>query len=244
MPLITKPQGQFVVLMNNDNNTIHSLLQHRCHSIVLAKENNEISTLIKTTRFDLILLDSTVNGSELLALIKSVDCINNKTPVIALIDPTEDIHKNTIIAMGFNDYLINPITEEQLNAVIDLWLIPASALDYILIILGKTTNNRRLTLTIFNKLFEEIPLQISGIKDALENKQYTLAKEIAHKLNGSASFCELTDLQKPAYALENCLLNENHGAINWHFLMLQHCALNLIGHQKAILAILSNNPDQ
>jgi DNA-binding response OmpR family regulator len=243
MPLKTKPQGQFVVLMHNDNDVIHSLLKHRCQHLVLAKENNEILSLIKTTQFDLILLNST-NGSELLTLIKSVDCINNKTPVIALIDPTEDIRKKTIIAMGFNDYLINPITEEQLNAVIDLWLIPASALDYIQIILGKTNNNRRLALTIFNKLFEEIPLQISGIEDALENKQYALAKEITHKLNGSASFCELTDIQKLANALENCLLNKNYEAINRHFLMLQHCTLNLTSNQKAILANLSNNLDQ
>jgi len=244
MPLKTKPQGQFVVLIHNDNNAIRSLLKHRRQAIVLEKENNEILTLIKTTQFDLILLDSPINSSELLTLIKSVDCINNTTPVIALIDPTEDIQKKTIFAMGFNDYVINPITEEQLNAVIDLWLIPASALDYIQIILGKTINNRRLALTIFNKLFEEIPLQISGIKDALENKQYALAKEITHKLNGSASFCELTDIQKPANALESCLLNKNYEAINWHFLMLQQCTLNLTSHQNAILANLSNNPDQ
>ena len=244
MPLKTKPQEQFVVLMHSGNNAIHSLLERRCQETVLAKEKSEIITHIKTTQFDLILLDSPVNGSELLTLIKSFDCINKKTPVIALIDPTEDIQKKTIFAMGFNDYVINPITEKQLNSVIDLWLIPASALDYIQIILGKTINNRSLALTIFNKLFEEIPLQISGIKDALKNKRYALAREITHKLNGSVSFCGLTDIQKPANALENCLLNENYGAINRHFLMLQHRILNLTNHQKAILENLSNNPDQ
>jgi HPt (histidine-containing phosphotransfer) domain-containing protein len=244
MSLKTNSQGQFVVLMHNGNGAILSLLKRRCQNIVLPKEKNEIPTLIKTTQFDLILLDSAVNDPELLTLIKCADCINNKTPVIALIDPTGDTQKKTIIAMGFNDYLINPVTEEQLNAVIDLWLIPASAFDYIQIILGKTNNNQQLTATIFNKLFEELPLQISSIKEALENKQYTLAKEITHKLNGSASFCELTGIQKPANALENCLLNKNYEAINWHFLMLQHCVSNFTNNQEAILANFSNSLDQ
>ena len=244
MPLKTKPQGQFVVLMHNGDSAIYSLLKRRSQDIVLAKENNEISAFIKTIQFDLILLDSAVNGPELLTLIKSADCINNKTPVIALLNPTGDIQKKTIIAMGFNDYLVNPVTEEQLNAVIDLWLIPASAFDYIQIILGKTNNNRQLTLTILNKLFKELPLQIGSIKEALENKQYALAKEITHKLNGSASFCELTGIQKPANALENCLLNKNYEAINWHFLMLQHCVSNFTNKQEAILANFSNSLDQ
>lgn len=229
---------------NNNNNIIRSLLKHHCQDIVLAKDENEILTLIKATQFDLILLNFTANASDLLTLIKSTDSVNNKTPVIAQIDPTEDIQEKTIIAMGFNDYLVNPITEKQVNAIVDLWLIPASALDYTQIILGKTNNNRHLTLTIFNKLFEELPLQISDIKDALENKQYALAKDITHKLNGSASFCELTSIQKPANALENCLLKKNHDVINWHFLMLQHCVLNLTNHQNAILTNLSNNLDQ
>ncbi|MBL6986294.1 MAG: Hpt domain-containing protein [Methylobacter sp.] len=102
--------------------------------------------------------------------------------------------------------------------------------------LNTTKNNKRLTLTLFEKLFEELPLQIISIKDALENKQYDLAKEITHKLNGSASFCGLMDIQQSANTVENCLLNNNYAIINQHFMMLQQHTLNFTRHQELILA--------
>ena len=140
--------------------------------------------------------------------------------------------------MEFDDSLMSPITAEQLNKLIDHWQTKASTLIYIQIIQLKTKNNHRLTLTLFEKLFEELPLQIIAIKDALENKQYDLAQAITHKLNGSVSFCGLTDIQQPANALENCLLKNDYAAIDQHFLMLHQHTLIFTRHQESILANL------
>ncbi|TAK61612.1 MAG: Hpt domain-containing protein [Methylobacter sp.] len=101
--------------------------------------------------------------------------------------------------------------------------------------LNKTKNNQQLTLTIFEKLFEELPQQIIHIKDALENKQYDRAKEITHQLNGSASFCGLTNIQQPANTLESCLLKNNYAAIDQHFQVLQQCTLDFIRYQESII---------
>ncbi len=173
---------------------------------------------------------------ELITRIKDPVCINNKTPVIAIINPAEDAQKMEQCPMEFDDWLIGPVPEERLNEIIDLWQTKALALIYIQIIQRKTKNNQRLTLTIFKKLFEELPLQIIGIKDALENKQYNLAQEITHKLNGSASFCGLTDIQQPASALESCLLNNNYASTQQLFITLQQNTLNFTRHQESILA--------
>jgi HPt (histidine-containing phosphotransfer) domain-containing protein len=116
--------------------------------------------------------------------------------------------------------------------------------DYIKILLDKTYGNRSLTLTIFRKLFEELPEQISAIKNALDDRQYVLARLITHKLHGSVGFCGLIDLQKPACALESSLLNHDYEAANHHFLILQQGILNFIRHQTAILADLANNSEQ
>ncbi|MDO9047159.1 MAG: hypothetical protein Q7U66_05390, partial [Methylobacter sp.] len=112
--------------------------------------------------------------SELIARIKDPLGINSKTPVIAIINPTKDTQSDQQCPTEFDDYLTGPITEQRLNEVIDLWQIKALALDYIQIILSKTKNNRRLTLTLFEKLFEELPSQVIDIKGALKNKQYGL----------------------------------------------------------------------
>ncbi|MCF7965444.1 MAG: Hpt domain-containing protein [Methylobacter tundripaludum] len=107
--------------------------------------------------------------------------------------------------------------------------------------LGKTKNNPHLALTIFEKLFEELPLQLIQIKDALENSQYDLAREVTHKLNGSVSFCGLLEIRQPANDLEIRLLNNNYADTHQHFLTLQQCILNFTRHQKAILSILGQS---
>jgi HPt (histidine-containing phosphotransfer) domain-containing protein len=180
--------------------------------------------------------------SKFIASIRDTLCINNKTPVIAIINPVDEPQIQNLFLMGFDDWLISPITEERLNEVMDLWQIKALVSNYIQIILRKTKNNQDLALTIFEKLFDEFTLQINYIKDALENRQYNLARETVHKLNGSASFCGLMEIQQPANALESCLLNNNYEDIDQHFLMLQRCILNFTRHQKAILAALQMMP--
>jgi HPt (histidine-containing phosphotransfer) domain-containing protein len=118
------------------------------------------------------------------------------------------------------------------------------AADYIQAMLDKTYNNRPLSLTIFKKLFEELPEQIGAINKALDSREYTLARQITHKLHGSASFCGLTDMQEAAHALESCLLNQDFEATDRHFLTLHQCVLSFISHQAAILADLDDNSEQ
>lgn len=246
MPLKTKLPGQFIVLMTGDIN--HLSLKRDRQNITVASEHNDILTLIATTQFDLILLDLTVDysaasapnrlhprQSELIARIKHPLGINNKTPVIAITDPAEESQREKQYPMEFDGWLIKPITAERLNEIIDIWQTKALALGYIHIILNKTKNNRPLALTIFEKLFKELPLQIVHIKDALENGQYDLAREITHKLNGSVSFCGLMDIQQPANDLESCLLNNNYASTHQHFLTLQQRTLNFTVHQKTIM---------
>ncbi|MDP1770850.1 MAG: Hpt domain-containing protein [Methylobacter sp.] len=255
MPLKTKQPGQFVVLMTGVIDINRSSLEHRRQNIIVAHNHTDILKFIATTKFDLILLDLTVIcslasvpdrlrhsrhpwQSKLIARIKDPAGINNKTPIIAISHPTEDAQRKAQYPMEFDDSLTSPITAEQLNTVIDLWQTKALALNYIQIIQLKTKNNHQLTLTLFEKLFEELPLQIIDIKDALENKQYDLAQAITHKLNGSVSFCGLTDIQQPANALESCLLKNDYAAIDQQFLMLQQHTLNFTCHQESILTNL------
>lgn len=255
MPLKTKQHGQFTVLMAGDIDINHSSLKHQRQNIIAANTLNDILMLIETSQFDLILLDLTINcpaasipdrlqhshrpwQSELITRIKDPLGINNQTPVIAIINPAEAHQGEDQYPMRFDGCLTKPVTAEQLNEIIDLWQTKTSALDYIQIILNRTKNNQRLTLTLFEKLFEELPRQINSIKEALGSKQYDLAQEITHKLNGSVSFCGLIDIQQPANVLENCLLNNNYADANRHFLILQQCTLSFMRHQESILANL------
>lgn len=247
MSLVTGQQKPFLVLIADSSMNCSLLelqLDQHCLNVILAKEQNETSILLNTILFDLVLLDF-----KFINLVKTAACINSQTPAIAIIDSARNNQnqKKNIIATGFDDYLIRPVTIIKLKEIIGLWQIKnksTPAFDYIQAILSATQNNRHLALTIFKQLFEELPLQITAIKDALAHQQYPLAEKITHKLHGSASFCSLTSIQKSASSLENCLIKKNYSAINPHFQILQQSILNLINQQKTILALLNKDLNQ
>jgi HPt (histidine-containing phosphotransfer) domain-containing protein len=250
MPLKTKQHGKFSVLMTSD------ITMSRRQNFVVATHYDDILMNIESAQFDLILLDFTADRwnaqipgqlrhfhhpwqSELITRIKAPSGINNQTPVVAIIHPEDEFTNDQQYPMAFYDCLAGPLTEQRVNEIIDLWQAKALAFDYVQTILSKTKNNRRLTLTLFEKLFEELPSQIVGIENALKNRHYDLAKEITHKLHGSANFCGLTAIQQSANALESCLLNNNFTNAYQHFLMLHQCTLSFIRPQSFILATLS-----
>jgi HPt (histidine-containing phosphotransfer) domain-containing protein len=111
---------------------------------------------------------------------------------------------------------------------------------YIQLMLDKTKNNKELALTIFIKLFEELPKQLTTIHNALKNQHLAEAKDITHMLHGSASFCGLLAIQNPAKDLEISLINVDIEAAKNHFIELQRHVADLTNHQAAILAILNN----
>lgn len=113
--------------------------------------------------------------------------------------------------------------------------------NYVQLMLDKTKNNQQLALTIFIKLFNELPAQLAAISNAIKNHQISQAKDITHMLHGSASFCGLLAIQHSAKDLEISLINVNNEAANQCFLELQQHVALLTNQQKAILAILHNH---
>jgi CheY-like chemotaxis protein len=235
-------KSRFVVLLADnrvDAELLESQLNKQHHSVVLGRNTYEVLTLAKTVAFNLIILGFNKNILDIIEIIKRRDNINHKTPVIALLDKEEGGAQKTLIDAGFDNCLKGDALEKQIIEVIEYWRAKnISALNYIQLIQNKTKHNQKLTLTIFNKLFEELPLQVNAIKEALESQRYTFAEETVHKLHGSVSFCDLEDIRKPAYALENCLINKKYDAVNEHLRLLQECALNFTALQQAILANL------
>ncbi|MFA5985067.1 MAG: Hpt domain-containing protein [Methylococcaceae bacterium] len=106
--------------------------------------------------------------------------------------------------------------------------------DYVGILLDKTKDNHQLTRTIVHKLFAELPNQIADIDNALAKEEYSVAKEITHKLHGTVSFCGFVNFQTLAYGLENSLVHNNTNEIKQNFTTLAHSVMSFIA-QKEIL---------
>jgi HPt (histidine-containing phosphotransfer) domain-containing protein len=111
--------------------------------------------------------------------------------------------------------------------------------DYLLMILAKTRNDKQLAFTIFAQLFAELPEQLEGIQNALNRRQYDLAREITHKLHGSLSFCGLENIRRRAHNLERSLDDSELGAISRYWFQLQQGIFDFTDQQQALLEALS-----
>ncbi|MGR9045208.1 MAG: response regulator [Gammaproteobacteria bacterium] len=247
----TETPSTFSVFIADDNNINRLLLSNqlegRCQKTTIAKDGTEALQFLTSERFDLIFLDLQMpghTGLDLIKKIKQAQCINRNTPVIAITAHAQLSQRKKIIAEGFDECLIKPILTEQLDEIIDLWRPLSnqqhSALKqkYSQQILNKTCQNHELASTIAKKLFEELPQQLRLIEIALKNRHAELALEITHKLHGSVSFCGLTDIQKPAYALEQNLLNNDYDEANRTFYKLRDASQEFIESERTTLVEL------
>lgn len=73
-------------------------------------------------------------------------------------------------------------------------------------LLSSTRNNKSLAANLIRKLLEELPVQYQGIVGAFAAGNLQEAKDITHKINGSASFCRLVRMRAAADNLESALI--------------------------------------
>jgi len=165
--------------------------------------------------------------------------MNFQTPVIALIKPELSGLKTQLIAAGFDDYLVKPIDQVHLSELFDLWQLHpqnAEATAYTACVLKKAFGDQELALIIFKKLFAELPEQVTAIQTAMAAKQYRVAEDITHDINGSLGVCGLHDLQKFAQELEKSLQANDISNSQACFLLMDEQIKRFCNLQTAILA--------
>ncbi|MEY4195837.1 MAG: hybrid histidine protein kinase RetS [Pseudomonadota bacterium] len=77
---------------------------------------------------------------------------------------------------------------------------------YVAALLAATRNNKTLAVRLLTKLLSELPVQLQGIRDALQTGETRKARDIVHQLNGAAGLCGLGSLQQAANQLETVLI--------------------------------------
>ena len=210
---------RFLVADDNEINRILLCAQLEKHNAAVdeARDGLEALALMRKTRFDLIFLDLQMPGLDGLNVMRrfledTASPINKTTPLIAITAHAQPQHRQLVIASGFTDCLIKPILEQHLIEAI----FPAldrkpteqsktTRPDYAQRLLEKAQGNRSLALTVAKKLLAELPGQLRYIHTSIEAGNYPIAKDMVHKINGSASFCGLDTLRQSAANLENAL---------------------------------------
>ncbi|MEQ1484653.1 Hpt domain-containing protein [Methyloglobulus sp.] len=241
MVIPSEEYGKFVTLLAYEDSAALQIQQLRntdSNTLVLTSTPDDTSTAITSKQFNLIIVDMELNGFVLVSLAKTERCINRCTPIIALLDNADAMQNKKLIAAGFDDCLTKPLTADTLDEVIKLWRgedVLTTPLDFIQALLAKCHNNNSLVLTLYQKLFEELPLQTSQIGEAIQKKQYKTAFELTHKLNGSAKICCLRHIEDSANSLETCLMLNNYVQADGYFLILKQRVADFFKHRQLIL---------
>ena len=234
--------GQFITLLVHANSSTLPIAQLQAingNSLVLTGSQHESATAIADKAFNLIIVDMSLDGLSLVTLAKSPNCINCNTPIIALLNNVVDSdHKKQLIAAGFDDCLIKPLTDSKLNELFRLWRENVGLdklFESIQTLSNQLRENKAVILTLYKKLFEELPQQINQTGFALNLRDYQVALEVTHSINSSAKICYLRYIEKSAMALENCLTQKRYDLAEDYFLMLQRSTEVLLKHRQTIL---------
>ena len=222
------------VLIADDNEinreVLFLLLKQQQATIDSAIDGKEALALSLQKKYELILLDINMpfkKGDQVLAEIRSnTNNLNNKTPIAAITAHITSDTESASHKVNFDGYLVKPISKETLfelinkllhldqffesNKNIENNLAPKifnknKALD-------RMNSDPLFLISMLNKFFSELEVQLDDIKSALEQRLFNKALDIVHKIHGAASYCGMERLTSAAKALENslALMNNNN----------------------------------
>lgn len=223
-------------LVNSANNSSGNII------CVLADHKQDIVTKINSTGFNLIIIDETINAGEVISAIRKPKSLNQQTPSIALTGQTESVHKKHLISLGFDDCLPKPLMNDNLKELIEFWHgheVQSGYLRSLQILLDNCRNNRKLAITIYEKLFDSLPQQIDMIEAALVNSDYRSALELTHKLNGAVKTCYLKPVEVVSDNLEKIFQQSQPELIDQQFLALKQSIGDFLQNRETIFEYLS-----
>lgn len=210
-------------------------------TLVWADTFEDTLAAISKRQFNLIIVDLTLKGLDIISSVKTPNSVNYQTPVVALIDIDEINQRKNIIKQGFDDCLVKPLSVHNLEETIAFWRGNNNWTAYqesIQTLLTNCKNNRTLATTLYKKLFEALPQQIDRIDSALQSGDYPSALDPAHTLNGCIKTCYVKPLEEIAQNLETSVIEKNYDLVDGYFLMLKQKIRAFIDYERQILEYL------
>ncbi len=173
-----------------------------------ASNGEEALRLAREHRYDLMLMDirmPVMTGEEATRRIRAGDGPNRETPVIALTANTLEGESERLAGFGINETLIKPVSEYRLLECIARWLGRDDLLDNLT---GRSPDDSRERLLdeLREHLVGELPDHRSELERAFAEGDLERLRDAAHRLAGSAAWCQFQVLHEAALALEQACI--------------------------------------
>ncbi|WP_234733563.1 PAS domain-containing hybrid sensor histidine kinase/response regulator [Tellurirhabdus bombi] len=193
----------------------------------LATDGRKAVELAKNQVYDAILMDiqmPIMDGYEATIAIRTVQNINQNTPIIALTASALNDHKKTALAVGMNEFLTKPFSPNQLWESLNR-LIPTEAGEEVKVepvveevtqaapAVGKAYNfadlfdgDKEYIGFMLESFLTDIVPEVPLIKSYVDAQNWESLKKIAHKLRPAFGMLGLTDLEKKFATMEKSAL--------------------------------------
>lgn len=196
---------------------INALLEDTSIQITTADNGLSAIEAFKQNNFDLIFMDirmPKMDGIEATSIIRSLEkeAERKSVPIIAITAHALVSERDALLAAGINDYLIKPISEQDLKNMIHKWKptkpkiakIPLKTIDWDL---GQTLagGKRELAEELLNALVKSLENDKHKITEYFESNDFDPLRDEVHRLHGACCYCGVPHLKKCAQTLESSL---------------------------------------
>lgn len=221
----------FLVADDNEIN-LHLLtlmLEKRGAIVDQAVDGQQAVDLSMNLPYDILMFDilmPNLSGTEALRQIRANTANpNSATPAVAITAlPTQELQEE-LLAVSIQHCVTKPISEDDLGQVLLTYFAftgnPTSSSDShshppneqddlkdfeLWRALQQMNGDKALIRTLLTKLSQELPDQLARIEQLIEKQNYEQARDMVHKVHGSAAYCATPRLKQSAKVLETALL--------------------------------------
>jgi two-component system sensor histidine kinase BarA len=261
-----KPLQDCKVLIVDDNEInlklIRLLLTEKGAQVAEARDGTQAIQQAKQDQFDLILMDihmPILKGTEATRHIRSQELFGEHTPIVALTADAVPATRKEVLDAGMDGYLLKPIDTAQLwNVIFPLLGKPMPLPDgtgnnrlqrkqsACIIrdrkqLLLATGGDRQLAQQMFNEFCEELPKDISTIRQLFAASNWDELWEIVHRLHGSTSMCGVPALNAVIKELEGRCKSRDSNETNQLVKLLESEADALLTYCQTSASVSQDN---
>ncbi len=120
----TAPGARVLLAEDNPINALlaRTLLQREGAKVDRAASGDEAVAALRAATYDLVLMDVRMPGMSGVEAARTVRAAGVTTPIVALTADAFEDDRHACLAAGMNDFLVKPLTETALRAVLTRWV--------------------------------------------------------------------------------------------------------------------------
>lgn len=213
-------QSKNIRVLLADDNRVNQFLGKRIlqnlgiTNVDLVSNGNEAFEASSSKQYDLLLTDVEMpgmNGYELANTIRSIEKGEQRLLIIALTANATDEDREKAVNSGIDDYLTKPYTPQDLQAVLlrhfkDDDVVELTQMDFtaspdvvknpLAPVYELFHHNARDIRHFLSMVSQQIPLLTDQIRSALQNENWDVAFQCAHKLKSPVNLLASADIQQ------------------------------------------------